>query len=216
MADDQDDQQTDDQTATQTPQSDQQTSQDQVTAQGATQTTDVGQQTSDDQSQTQVDTGDQSTGTVDWRPRAKRGLSLLQSDTSDEATRTTCMLNHILDDSHGDSYIGDYYNVQQTAGGLPPNVTLDQFIAGVSTHIRQSLAVTGATASFGEQVSDSDFKAAVLGFDVNIRKIITFLNGVVHQIAPGDVHVALWKFILDSRKDPNSLYKCYKDYLVDA
>jgi hypothetical protein len=214
MPDDQ--QTTDDQSTTQTAEADQQTSQDQATTDTTSQTTDVAQQTSDDQSQSQQDTGDQSTGTVDWRPRARRGLTLLQSDTSPEASRTTCMLNHILDDSHGDSYIGDYFNVQQTAGGLPPNVTMEKFIAGVSTHIRGSLAATGATSSFGEQVSDSDFKAAVLGFDVNIRKIITFLNGVVHQIAPGEVHLALWKFILDARSDPNSLYKCYKDYLVDA
>lgn len=212
MADDQDDQQTtDDQGGTQTAQTDQQ-----ATSDTPAQTTDVQQQTSDDQGQTQSETGDQSSGTVDWHPRARRGLSLLQNDTSDEATRTKCMLNHILDDSHNDSFISDYYNVQQTAGGLPPNVTMDQFITGVSTRIRDRLGVSGPTASFGEQVSDDDFKSGVLGFDANIRKIITFLNGVVHQIAPGDVHVALWKFILDSRNDSNSVYKCYKDYLVDA
>jgi hypothetical protein len=36
----------------------------------------------------------------------------------------------------------------------------------------------------------------LMSFDTNIRHHITFLNGVVHQIAPGDVHLALWNLIL--------------------
>jgi hypothetical protein len=161
MADQDDDQQTsDDQSGTQATESDPQTSQDQVTGQSAARTTDdqVGkQQTSDDQSQSQEDTRDERTGSADWRQRARRGLTLLQSDTSPDASRTTCMLNHILDDSHSDSYISDYFNVQQTAGGLPPDVSIEQFIAGVSTHIRENLATTSATSSFGEQGADSYF-----------------------------------------------------------
>jgi hypothetical protein len=225
MADDQDDQQTgDDQSATQTTESDQQTSQDQPTAQGATQTTDdqgadqaiqIDQDTvqqalvSQDNQQSQGTSG----STLDWHDVAKRAIAFLQSDTSDAATRTKCMLNHILDESHGDGYISkDFYNVKQTAGGLPPNTTMVQFLAAIMGRLRNGLT----SSSFDTSLSDDDFRTAVMSFDSNIRQHITFLNGVVHQAAPGKVHVALWNLILDSLKDPNSLYKCYTDYLVDA
>jgi hypothetical protein len=55
----------------------------------------------------------------------------------------------------------------------------------------------------------------VLSFDSVIRQHITFLNGVVHQAAPGDVQVELWNWILDQLKDDSSLYACYRDYLED-
>ena len=149
----------------------------------------------------------------DWRDTANRAVTFLESDTSVEATRTKCMLNHILDETHNDSYISkDFFNVQQTAGGLPDGVTIDQFIAAVAGHICEELT----SSSFDPALSDDDFRTAVMSFDSNIRRHITFLNGVVHQIAPGDVHQALWKLILDSRSDPNSIYTCYADYLVDA
>ena len=109
MVDDQDDQQTgDDQSTTQTTESDQQTSQAQATAQGAAQTTDdqgadqaiqIDQDTvqqalvSQDNQQSQGTSG----STLDWHDVAKRAIAFLQSDTSDPATRTKCMLNHILD-----------------------------------------------------------------------------------------------------------------------
>jgi hypothetical protein len=218
---DQDDQQTaDDQSTTQTAQSDQQPSQDQVSS-------DTGSQTTDDQAiQFDQDTVQQalvsqdtqqsqgaSGSALDWHDVAKRAITFLQSDTSDAATRTTCMLNHILDESHGDGYISkDFYNVKQTAGGLPSGTTMVQFLAAIMGRLRKELA----SSNFDPSLSDDDFRTAVMSFDSNIRQHITFLNGTVHQAAPGKVHVALWNLILDSRKDPNSLYKCYADYLVDA
>jgi hypothetical protein len=150
---------------------------------------------------------------ADWRESAKRALSLLESDSSDEASRTQCMINHILDENRSDGYISkDFYNVQQTAGGLPDSVTMDQFIAAITGHLREDLAMS----NFDPEMSDDDFRTALMAFDTNIRHHITFLNGVVHQIAPGDVHLALWKLILDSRSDQNSIYTCYANYLVDA
>lgn len=175
-----------------------------------------GQQTTEDQSFVSEDTQapeGQSTKKVDWRDIAKRAVAFLENDTSAEADRTKCILNHILDESHSDGYISkDFYNVQQTAGGLPNGVSMEQFTAAITGHIRENLT----SSSFDPALSDNDFRTAVMSFDSNIRKHITFLNGVVHQIAPGEVHLALWKLILDSRSDPNSLYKCYADYLVDA
>jgi hypothetical protein len=38
----------------------------------------------------------------------------------------------------------------------------------------------------------------------------------VHQIAAGQVHLALWQLILDSRSDDRSIYACYRDFLVDS
>jgi hypothetical protein len=150
---------------------------------------------------------------ADWHDVAKRALTLLNGDTSDEGKRTQCMINHILDESLGDGYISkDFYNVQQTAGGLPDTLTMDQFLGMITGHIRDELAMS----NFDADMSDDDFRTALLTFDANIRHHITFLNGVVHQIAAGDVHVALWKLILASRTDPSSIYTCYADYLVDA
>ncbi len=149
---------------------------------------------------------------ADWHDVAKRALTLLDGDTSDEGKRTQCMINHILDESHSDGYISkDFYNVQQTAGGLPDTLTMDQFLGMITGHIRDELAMSNFDSG-----SDDDFRAALLTFDANIRRHITFLNGVVHQIAPGDVHVALWNQILASRTDPSSIYTCYASYLVDA
>jgi hypothetical protein len=225
---------TDDQSASQATESDQQASQDQGTDESAEQTTDEqsqDQQTTDDQGSSQATqagaeestksfvgqntgaTQTQSTGTADWRARAKRALTVLQNDSSGEATRTKCMFNHILEESHSDSYVSkDFYNVQQTAGGLPASMSMEQFLAAITGHIRAELA----SSSFGSAETDSVFRDSVLTFDSNIRRHITFLNGVVHQAAPGKVHLALWKLILDSRSDSNSIYKCYADYLVDA
>jgi hypothetical protein len=150
---------------------------------------------------------------ADWRETANRALSLLDSDNSDESNRTRCMINHILDESHSDGYISkDFFNVQQTAGGLPDTVTMEQFVAAITGHIREDLA----KSNFDPDMSDDDFRIALMSFDSNIRHHITFLNGVVHQIAPGEVHLALWNLILNSRNDPNSIYTCYADYLVDA
>jgi hypothetical protein len=197
MPEDEDAQQTaDDQGASEITQSDEETSVEPGVDEDAQQTTD-----------------DQGAINADWRKVANRAVAFLQSDTSAEADRTKCILNHILDESHSDGYISkDFYNVQQTAGGLPNGVSMEQFTAAITGHIRENLT----SSSFDPALSDNDFRTAVMSFDSNIRKHITFLNGVVHQIAPGEVHLALWKLILDSRSDPNSIYTCYTDYLVDA
>jgi hypothetical protein len=149
----------------------------------------------------------------DWRERAQRGQSLLADDSSEEATRTRSILSHVLDESNKDDYISkDFFIVQQTAGGLPDTMTFDQFVAMVSGHVREDLAIS----SFDPEVDNDNFRTAVVSFDRNIKHHMTFLNGVVHQIAPGEVHLGLWQLILDARSDDSSVYSCYKDYLVDG
>jgi hypothetical protein len=111
----------------------------------------------------------------DWNDAARRGLSLLDSDTSAEGTRTKRILNHVLDENHDDGYISkDFYNVQQTAGGLPDNVTMDQFIAAITGHIREGLG----SSTFNDDIEDDNFRTALMSFDSNIRHRITFLNGM--------------------------------------
>jgi hypothetical protein len=150
---------------------------------------------------------------ADWHDTAKRALSILDGDTSDAGVRTVNIVNHVLDENNRDDYISkDFFNVQQTAGGLPDTVTMDQFVAMIQGHVRD----TFTSSSFDPALSDDDFKTALMALDENIRHHITFLNGVVHQAAPGDVHRALWQMILDARSDDRSVYKCYRDYLVDS
>lgn len=154
----------------------------------------------------------------DWHDVANRGLSLLSDNSSDEARRTVRILNHVLDESNSDMYISkDFFNVQQTAGGLPPGVTMDQFVELIAGHVRG----TGDNdpglggSGFDESLPDDDVRGALLTFDDTIRRHIRFLNGVVHQAAPGDVHVALFNLILAALDDPNSIYgDCYRDFIV--
>lgn len=148
-----------------------------------------------------------------WQDRASRGLTLFEASGSDEGARTWQILNHVLDETHGDGYVSrDFFNVQQTAGGLPPNLTMEQFLGMVIGHVRTELD----SSSFDDALDDASFMQAALTFDDVIRRHIMFLNGVVHQAAPGEVHMALWDLILSSRADDNSVYSCYRDYLVDA
>jgi hypothetical protein len=148
-----------------------------------------------------------------WYDRASRGLTLFEASGSDEGDRTWQILNHVLDETHGDGYISrDFFNVQQTAGGLPPSLTYEQFLEMIIGHVRVDLE----GSSFGDDVDDNSFMQAALTFDAVIRRHIMFLNGVVHQAAPGEVHLALWNLILSSRADDSSIYSCYRDYLVDA
>jgi hypothetical protein len=148
-----------------------------------------------------------------WQDRASRGLTLFEGAGSDEGDRTWQILNHVLDESNRDDYISkDFFNVQQTAGGLPPDMTFEQFVALVAGHVRTELEGGG----FDEGLSDEDFKTSALTFDEVIRRHIRFLNGVVHQAAAGKVHLGLWNLILDSRADSASIYSCYRDFLVDA
>jgi hypothetical protein len=148
-----------------------------------------------------------------WQDRAYRVLNLFEGSASEEGNRTWQIMNHILDENNEDSYISrDFYNVQQTAGGLPENVSFEDFVTMVSGHVRDELQ----SSSFEDSMSDEDIRNAALAFDDNIRRHIRFLNGVVHQIAPGEVHLGLWELILHSRENQRSIYSCYRDYLVDA
>lgn len=150
---------------------------------------------------------------ADWQETATRGLSILSGDTSEESTRTKDMLSHVRNLSNRDEYISkDFFNVRQTAGGLPEGITFQQYVDMVAGHLRSDLA----SSSFDSEVDDDSFRSALLSIDENIRRHIRFLNGVVHQAAPGEVHMQLWQRILDARRDAASIYSCYRDYLVDA
>jgi hypothetical protein len=150
---------------------------------------------------------------ADWQATASRALTLLADETSDSGETTKCMINHVLDESNLDNYISkDFFNVQQTAGGLPETVSFEQFLQLTSGHVRDDFQ----SSSFDDDISDDDFKTALLSIDGNIRRHIRFLNGVVHQIAPGELHLGLWNLILESRGDDRSVYACYRDFLVDA
>ncbi|MET9735923.1 hypothetical protein ABZZ79_36460 [Streptomyces sp. NPDC006458] len=150
---------------------------------------------------------------MSWQDRSQRGLALFEGSSDDSGTRTGQIFSHVLDEQKRDDYISrDFFNVQQTAGGLPEGMSFDDYVGLVAGHVRDE--VTGS--NFGEDVSDEDFRAAALTFDDNIRRHIRFLNGVVHQGAPGEVHLGLWELILNSRADDSSLYSCYRDFLVDA
>ena len=78
---------------------------------------------------------------VDWHQTASRALTLLDGDTSDAGVRTRNIVNHVLDESHRDDFISkDFFNVQQTAGGLPPGVTMSDFLTMITGHVRDSLS----------------------------------------------------------------------------
>jgi hypothetical protein len=138
---------------------------------------------------------------------------MFEGSPDTEGDRTFQIFNHILDEANLDEYISrDFFNVQQTAGGLPPEVSFPQFLSAITGHVRSELE----GSSFDESVEDADFRTVALSFDDNIRRHIRFLNGAVHQGAPGDVHVNLWQGILDARADDRSIYSCYRDFLVDS
>jgi hypothetical protein len=138
---------------------------------------------------------------------------MFEGSSDDAGDRTWQIFNHVLDEDHSDDYISkDFFNVQQTAGGLPANMTFQDFLIAIAGHVRTSLS----SSSFGEEIGDDDFRTACLSFDDVIRRHITFLNGVVHQAAPGEVHLKLWSFILQSRGLDTSIYSLYRNYLVDA
>lgn len=153
---------------------------------------------------------------MSWQERAQRALSVLDGAGNGDggaAERSRRIFNHILNESNRDDYISrDFFNIQQTAGGLPPDVSFDDFLAMVAGHVRPELE----GSSFAEELNDDDFRNGALTFDEVIRRHISFLNGVVHQAAPGEVHVDLWNLILNARADDASIYACYRDFLVDA
>lgn len=148
-----------------------------------------------------------------WQDRANRGLVLFEGADSDEGDRTWQIFNHILDENNSDEYISrDFFNVQQTAGGLPEGISFEQFLSMIAGHVRNEIEGSG----FDENLDDNGFRAAALTFDDSIRRHIRFLNGVVHQAAVGEVHRKLWDKILGDRSDSRSIYTLYQDFLVDA
>ena len=148
---------------------------------------------------------------MSWQDQANRALTIFQGSTDDQEAHSWQVFNHVLDDSNRDDYIShDFFNVEQTAGGLPDGVTFDDFVNLVAGHVRDELD------TFENDLSDDDFKLAALTFDDNIRHHITFLNGVVQKAGAGQVHMALWNLILNSRNDDTSIYAVYRDFLVDA
>jgi hypothetical protein len=148
-----------------------------------------------------------------WQDRAQRAINLFAGSSDDNENRSSKVFSHVLNESNRDDYISkDFFNVQQTAGGLPNGVSFDDFVAMVAGHVRDQLM----SESFDEGLGDDDFRVAALTFDDSIRRHIQFLNGVVHQAAPGEVHLGLWDLILKSRSDDTSIYSVYRDYLVDA
>src|SRR5207248_3308889 len=119
---------------------------------------------------------------TDWHDTANRALSVLADDNSDASVRMKKIVNLILDENNRDDYISkDFFNVQQTAGGLPDPLTMDQFVAMIQGHIRDDFGRTAGGSSFDPALSDDDLKTGVLAIDENIRHHIGFLNGVVHQ-----------------------------------
>jgi hypothetical protein len=74
------------------------------------------------------------------------------------------------------------------AGGLPPGITMSDFLTMITAHVRDDFA----SAPFDPALSHDDFRGALMSIDGNIRHYIVFLNGVVHQAAAGEVHRALW------------------------
>lgn len=150
---------------------------------------------------------------MSWIDRAYRIRNLFSGASSDSEHRTGMLMDHILNQNNRDDYISrDFYNVQQTAGGLPEGMSFGTYLGMIQGHIRPELQ----GGSFDESLNDNDIRVAALAFDNNIRRHIQFLNGVVHQGAPGQVHVALWEKILADRGDSRSVYSVYQDYLVDA
>ena len=146
-----------------------------------------------------------------WQDQANRALTMFEGSSDPNEDRSWQIFNHVLDESNRDDYIShDFFNVQQTAGGLPDGTTFDDFVALVAGHVRAELD------TFDDGLSDDDFTLAALTFDDSIRRHISFLNGVVHQAAAGDVHKQLWELILSSRGDDTSIYAVYRDFLVDA
>jgi hypothetical protein len=145
----------------------------------------------------------------DWRETADRALGLL--DGSDDA-RTICMLKKIKDDGTDDRFVSDYYNVQQTAGGLPEDVSFDSFVDMISSKLRDQL---GKDSLYPSDISDDDLRSGVRTYDNVIRRIFGFLNANVHQAGAGEAHKQLWNYILDQTKVSSSLYSCYSDTFID-
>jgi hypothetical protein len=93
---------------------------------------------------------------------------MFEGSLDDNEDRSWQIFNKILDESNRDDYISkDFFNVQQTAGGLPERVSFDDFVAMVAGHVRNELEGSG----FDEELADSDFRAGALSFDDSICRI---------------------------------------------
>lgn len=131
------------------------------------------------------------------------------------------MLTKILDAGTRDDFLNDYFNIQQTAGGLPDNVPFEQFLAQVSAHLRDTMNIQptmtdeDGNTTVTPEPDDDGLRQMMLAPDHTIVQIFGFLNGTVHQAAPGVVHTRLWNYVLDSMKDDSSIYACYRDTFID-
>jgi hypothetical protein len=145
---------------------------------------------------------------VDYTETANRAIKLLDAS---EDSRTICMLKKVQEDGTDDRFVADFYNIKQTAGGLPEGVSFETFLNGVSNRLREQL---GKDSLYGD-VSDDDLKSGVRTYDSVIRQIFHYLNANVHQAAPGEAHKELWNYILDHTKVSSSLYSCYSGTFID-
>ena len=156
-----------------------------------------------------------------WRQRIARGIPLLDASQPDQA-RTICMLNKILDTSTRDDFLNDYYNIQQVAGGLPDGVSIDTFREQVSAHLRATMNIQptytdeDGNVTTSPEPDDEGLRQMMVAPDHVIVQIFGFLNANVAQAGAGQVHIALWNYVLDSMKDDNSIYSCYRDVFVDG
>jgi hypothetical protein len=145
---------------------------------------------------------------IDSSETANRAIKLLDES---EDSRTICMLKKVQEQGTDDRYVADFYNIKQTAGGLPADVSFESFLNSVSYRLRDQL---GKDSLYGD-VSDDEVKANVRTYDSVIRQIFNYLNANVHQAAAGEVHKELWNHILDQTKVSSSLYSCYSGTFVD-
>ncbi len=145
---------------------------------------------------------------VDWRDTVNRAIPLLDSSND---SRTICMLEKIKEDGADDRFVADYFNVQQTAGGLPDGVSFGDFVNMISNKLRDQL---GKDSLYGN-VTDDELASGVRTYDNVIYKIFKFVNANVHQAGAGEVHKQLYGYILDNTKNSSTLYSCYSSTFVD-
>jgi hypothetical protein len=94
---------------------------------------------------------------MSWQDQANRALTMFEGSTDDHEDHSWQIFNLMLDESNHDDYIShDFFNVKQTAGGLPDGVTFDDFVNLVAGHVRAELD------TLDDQLGDDDFRTAAL------------------------------------------------------
>jgi len=145
---------------------------------------------------------------ADWKVNAERAKKLLGD--SDVDKRTKCMGDVALRDGTDDRVANDFWNIQQTAGGLPEHLSFEKFVELVSLKYREYLGKDMWT-----DLSDEEFVDGLRPLDGNTLKVFDFLNGTVHQAGAGNAHRCLWNYILFGTHDSDSMYSCYSEVFVD-